>query len=67
MKYNIINLCQKNKYFSIILDCIPDVSHTEQIYMIEEFHHFINWRYRSIEIHEHILAFSPILDAAWLD
>ena len=37
IKNQIITLCQQNKYFSDILDCTPDVSHTEQISLIIRF------------------------------
>lgn len=62
IKNNIINLCQQNKYFSLILDCTPDLSHTEQISIIVRFVNFSS-EYKRVEIREHFLAFYPILDA----
>lgn len=62
IKNHIIDLCQQNKYFSVILDCTPDVSHTEQISVIFRFVHF-NSKNKKVEVREHFLAFFPILDA----
>lgn len=58
----ILNLCRANKYFSVILDCTPDVSHVEQISIIIRFVNF-NTNLRQLEIREHFLAFCPITDA----
>ncbi|XP_022830235.1 zinc finger MYM-type protein 1-like [Spodoptera litura] len=57
----ILNLFQINKYFAIILDCTPDVSHVEQISIIIRFVNF-NTESRKLEIREHFLAFCPIVD-----
>jgi hypothetical protein len=57
----ILNLCRANKYFSVILDCTPDVSHVEQISIIIRFVNF-NINLRMLEIREHFLAFCPITD-----
>lgn len=61
IKIFILNLCRANKYFSIILDCTPDVSHIEQISIIIRFVNF-NTETRKLEIREHFLAFCPIID-----
>lgn len=59
VKEKITNLIKLNKYYSIIVDCTPDVSHIEQMSLIvrvvcpssDEKH---------IEVHEHFLSFIEI-------
>ena len=37
IKNTILDLVRKYKYYSIILDCTPDLSHTEQLSVILRF------------------------------
>lgn len=62
IKNNILNMVRQSKYFSIILDCTPDVSHTEQITTIIRFV-FLNNINKKIEIHEHFIGFCPITNS----
>lgn len=59
IRNKILHLIRKNKYYSIILDCTPDVSHTEQMTVVFRFIMF-NESSRKLEIHEHFLEFCPI-------
>lgn len=47
------------KYFSVILDCTPDISKTEQITVIVRFVTYQD----TVQVHEHFLGFSPVIDA----
>lgn len=61
IKANIISLLKYSKYYSIILDCTPDISHVEQITIIVRFV-YLNNTSKKVEIREHFLGFCPILD-----
>lgn len=54
----ILNQIRESKYFSIILDCTPDITHTEQITII------IRCVSTSgpVRIFEYFLGFSPVID-----
>ncbi|CAM5169313.1 unnamed protein product [Eretmochelys imbricata] len=63
IKKKIVEATHSAKYFSIILDCIPDVSHVEQMTMII---HFVAMEKSTDEenleviIKEHVLGFIPL-------
>lgn len=64
IKNTILDLVRKYKYYSIILDCTPDVSHTEQLSVILSFV-VLNELTKRIEIREHFIQFCPITDSYW--
>jgi hypothetical protein len=55
----IISLVHAAKYYSIILDCTPDVSHTEQMTVIVR---FVAITETTSEIREHFLGFIPLTE-----
>lgn len=59
IKTNILDKVRKSKYFSIILDCTPDVSHTEQITVVLR-HVILNNETKNVEIRENFIGFCPI-------
>ena len=59
IKNNILDHVRESKYFSIILDSTPDVSHTEQITIILRFV-YLNNSSKTVQIHEHFVGFCPI-------
>lgn len=61
IKTFILNSIRAAKYYSVILDCTPDVSHTEQITIIFRFV-FLNYESKKVEIREHFVGFCPITD-----
>ena len=63
IKNPILDLLRKYKYYSIILDCTPDVSHTEQLSVILRFIVLLNEFTKKIEICEHFIQFCPITDS----
>lgn len=56
----IISRIQKAKYFSIIADCTPDISHTEQLSLTIRYVHLLE---DEVEICESFIGFDPILDS----
>jgi len=58
----ILDNARQAKYFSVILDCTPDVSHTEQITVIIRFV-IVNADTKMCECNEHFLGFYPINDS----
>lgn len=58
MRPTILEMLKETKYYNIILNCTPDISHTEQITLIVYFV-FIDSKYKKskIKIHEHFLGF----------
>lgn len=62
IKTNILNMIRKSKYFSIILDCTPDVSHKEQITIVIRFV-LMNNASKKVEVREHFIGFCPITNS----
>lgn len=58
IKQVILNEVSKSFYYSIILDCTPDMSHTEQMTLIIRYVHCISGKEPSIQ--ERFLGFVPI-------
>ena len=52
---------QKAKYFSIIADCTPDISHTKQLSITIR---YVNISNEKVEICERFLGFIPVLDSS---
>lgn len=57
----ILNELKQATYYSIILDCTPDVSHTEQMTLVVRFVKFVE--NEKVSIKEHFLGFVPITDS----
>lgn len=60
----IVNNIQNAKYFSIILDCTPDVSHQEQMTMVLR---IVNVNVSPIEIIEHFVGYLPVESSTGLN
>lgn len=59
IKNYILNKVRESKYFSIILDCTPDVSHTEQITVILRYV-ILNSETKNVTTCESFIGFCPI-------
>ncbi|XP_048514983.1 zinc finger MYM-type protein 1-like [Athalia rosae] len=59
----LLNLIKSAKYYSIILDCTPDISHVEQMSIIIR---FVAKQENSneFEVREHFLGFLPVYDTS---
>ncbi|XP_055524477.1 zinc finger MYM-type protein 1-like [Wyeomyia smithii] len=62
IKQNILSAMKYATYYSIILDCTPDTSHTEQMTMIVRFVKAIPGQ--KVSIQEHFICFIPIDDSS---
>lgn len=58
--FRIIAKIQQSKYFSIIADCTPDISHTEQLSLTIR---YVDLSEEKIEVRETFFGFVPIHDA----
>lgn len=61
IKKAIVLELKKSKYFSIILDCTPDIAHEEQISVVVRYV-LLSTSNNKAEIKEHFLGFFPITD-----
>lgn len=61
IKTTIVELLKLSKYYSVILDCTPDISHKEQLTVIVRFV-YNNPSTKLPEIREHFLGFLPVTD-----
>ena len=50
----ILSATNRNKYYSIILDCTPDISHTEQMSLVSRYVDVVG---ENVKIEEHFLCF----------
>lgn len=61
IRQTILNDIRTSKYFSIILDSTPDISHIEQLTVIIRFVH-LNQEQNKVEIRENFLTFCAVND-----
>lgn len=59
VKFEIVSKIKKAKYYSILLDCTPDVSHQEQLSVVIR---FVNTEAAIIEIEERFICFEIVDD-----
>lgn len=59
IRNKILNEVKKAKYFSIILDCTPDVSHQEQTSVCIR---YVNFKNNEFSVEERFLTFRPVND-----
>jgi hypothetical protein len=62
VKSTILEMIRTSKYFSVILDCTPDASHTEQISVVLRYVTLDN-NTKKVKINESFIAFYPISDS----
>ena len=53
----ILHAANRNKYYSIILDCTPDISHTEQMSLVIR---YVDIEAANVKIEEHFLCFIEV-------
>ncbi|KOC70418.1 hypothetical protein WH47_02921, partial [Habropoda laboriosa] len=61
IKQKILEMVKESKYYSLILDTTPDVSHTEQLTIIIRFVYH-NKDTNIAEIREHFLGYQTVMD-----
>lgn len=59
VKNSIVNDTKRAKYFSVLLDCTPDMSHQEQMSLILR---FVNMTSLEVNVEEHFIDFIPVND-----
>uniref|UniRef100_A0A7N0TD73 DUF4371 domain-containing protein n=1 Tax=Kalanchoe fedtschenkoi TaxID=63787 RepID=A0A7N0TD73_KALFE len=62
IRSEIVKKIRQAKYFSVILDCIPDVSHQEQMSLILR---YVDLTSSSVVIEESFLGFINVNDTTW--